>query len=441
MTKVYLKTYGCQMNEYDSSRMLDLLYDAHGITPTDDPQQAKILMLNTCSIREKAHEKVFSELGRWRALKLQDPAIIIGVTGCVGSQEGGAIQKRAPYVDFVLGPQTIHKLPEILTKLKTNRTPIVDVSFPKIEKFDNLPEPSVNGPSALVSIIEGCNKSCSYCIVPFTRGKEASRPLADVLQEITILSQKQVVEVTLLGQNVNAYRGAMAGGKIADLAMLIKEIAAIENIKRIRFTTSHPNQFADNLILAFKDVDKLANHLHLPVQSGSDRILHLMKRGYTTEIFKNKIERLRAIRPDITISTDIIVGFPGETEADFAATLDLVQEVGMDHSYCFIYSKRPGTAATDYPDDVSADTKKQRLHTLQNLLQEQVRKISQSMVGTTQHVLVTKLGQPMHGTACVGKTENNRNVFFPNNNLHIGQIVPVHISKAITHNLYGELQQ
>lgn len=438
MTKIFLKTYGCQMNEYDSSRMLDLLYQSHGIIPAATPEDADILILNTCSIREKAHEKVFSELGRWRILKQAKPALIIGVTGCVASQEGGAIQKRAPYVDFVLGPQTFHRLPEILDQLATARTHLVDVSFPEIEKFDHLPEPSSNGPSAYVSIIEGCNNYCSYCIVPYTRGREISRPVADVLAEVTALSQKAVKEITLLGQCVNAYQGQTTTGNTADLASLLTHIAEIDGVERIRFMTSHPKEFSDNLIQAFKTITKLANHIHLPVQSGSDRILTLMKRGYAIADFKNIIYKLREIRPDLTISTDFIVGFPGETKADFAATIDLVTSMDLDQSFCFIYSKRPGTEAASYPDDISFATKQRRLKELQIVIKEQTKSISQRMQGTTQKVLVTTNSKEQPG-AYFGKTENNRNVHFSAPTIPIGQIVTVYITKTRTNNLYGEL--
>jgi tRNA-2-methylthio-N6-dimethylallyladenosine synthase len=440
MTKIYLKTFGCQMNEYDSSRMRDLLHTTHGIVPVDTPEQATILMLNTCSIREKAQEKVFSELGRWRILKQKQPSIIIGVTGCVASQEGHAIQKRAPFVDFVLGPQTIHKLPEVINKIRDQRTHVVDVSFPEIEKFDHLPTPSVTGPSAYVAIMEGCNKFCSYCIVPYTRGKEISRPMLDILTEVTALSQQGVREVTLLGQNVNAYKGLTENGTIADLALLITKIAAIEPLKRIRFMTSHPVEFSDDLIQVFATTTKLANHLHLPVQSGSDRILKLMKRNHTIAEFKNKIQRLRTIRKDLAISSDFIVGFPGETEEDFAYTLSLIKELDLDQSFSFIYSKRPGTEAANYPDNVSSETKKLRLAALQNLIQEQTRKLSSKMLGTIQAILVTGKTEK-EPNLWFGKTENNRTVYFTAETMQIGDIVNVHITKAVTNNLYGELQQ
>jgi tRNA-N(6)-(isopentenyl)adenosine-37 thiotransferase enzyme MiaB len=357
MKSVYIQTHGCQMNEYDSSRMLDLLKASHGVEQVATPELADILLLNTCSIREKAQEKVFSELGRWRAFKEKRPEIVIAVGGCVASQEGNAIRERAPYVDLVFGPQTLHRLSSMLTQLKNNHKPVVDVSFPEIEKFDHLPAPKADGPTAYVSIMEGCSKYCSFCVVPYTRGEEVNRPFDDVIAEVAHLATQGVKEITLLGQNVNAYRGTMHNAETADLALLINYIAEIDGIERIRFTTSHPMEFSDALIQAYADVPKLANHLHLPVQSGSDQILNRMKRGYTALEFKSKIRRLRAVRPGITISSDFIVGFPGETEADFAATLDLVQAVGFDQSFSFIYSPRPGTPAANYPDDVSLEIK------------------------------------------------------------------------------------
>ena len=346
------------MNEYDSSRMLDLLKQTHGLTPVASPEEATVLMLNTCSIREKAEEKVFSELGRWRLLKKKKPDIIIGVTGCVASQKGESLQKRAPFVDFVLGPQTIHRLPEAINKVKKTSIPVVDTAFPEIEKFDHLPPPSVEGPSAYISIMEGCNNYCSYCIVPYTRGKEISRPVKDVIEEIKILVDQGVTEITLLGQNVNAYKGKAENLEIIDLATLITYIADLNEIKRIRFMTSHPVELSSHLIQTFKTTQKLANHLHLPIQSGSDRILKLMKRGYTVTELKEKIYKLREIRKDLSISSDFIIGFPEETEEDFLDTLKLVQDLNLDQSFSFIYSKRPGTEAANYPDNVSFKTKK-----------------------------------------------------------------------------------
>jgi tRNA-2-methylthio-N6-dimethylallyladenosine synthase len=438
MTKIYLKTFGCQMNEYDSSRMLDLLYKTQGIIPVDVPEQATILMLNTCSIREKAQEKVFSELGKWRILKQQQPELIIGVTGCVASQEGQAIQKRAPFVDFVLGPQTIHKLPEVINSIRAKRTHVVDISFPEIEKFDHLPPPKVTGPSAYVSIMEGCNKFCSYCIVPYTRGREISRPMKDVLTEVHFLSKQGVREITLLGQNVNAYKGLTEHGEIDDLTSLIIKIDSIEEIKRIRFMTSHPVEFSDRLIQVFEITDKLVNHIHLPVQSGSDRILKLMKRNHTIAEFKDKIQRLRTIRKDLAISSDFIVGFPGETEEDFADTLSLIKEIDLDQSFSFIYSKRPGTEAANYPDNVSLATKKNRLTILQNLIQEQTRSLSTRMIDTKQVVMVTDKSERKIDD-WFGKTENNRTACFTANNMQIGELVKVHITKVVNNTLYGKI--
>lgn len=438
MKRVYIKTHGCQMNEYDSSRMLDLLKASHEIESVDSPDTADILLLNTCSIREKAEEKVFSELGRWRELKKLRPELIIGVAGCVASQEGPAIRKRAPYVDLVFGPQTLHRLPTMLNDLNANHQPIVDVSFPEIEKFDHLPAPRAEGPTAFVSIMEGCSKYCSYCIVPFTRGEEINRPFDDVITEVAQLAAQGVKEVTLLGQNVNAYRGKMHDQQTADLALLITYIAEIDGIERIRFTTSHPMEFSESLIQAYANVPKLANHLHLPVQSGSDRILNLMKRGHTALEYKSKIRRLRTVRPDICISSDFIVGFPGETEADFAATMALIEAVGFDQSFSFIYSQRPGTPASDYPDDVSPEVKKQRLNILQTRLTQQGLAISQAMINTTQSVVVTGPSKKDADVMC-GRTENNRVVNFKATSNLIGQIVNVLITNVNANTLVGEL--
>ncbi|HET7204265.1 MAG TPA: tRNA (N6-isopentenyl adenosine(37)-C2)-methylthiotransferase MiaB, partial [Steroidobacteraceae bacterium] len=367
MPRVYLKTFGCQMNEYDSARMADVLRACGGYEPTEDPEQADLLLLNTCSVREKAQEKVFSQLGHWRALKVRHPHVIIGVGGCVASQEGEGITGRAPFVDLVFGPQTIHRLPEMLAELRRHGRPVVDVSFPEIEKFDRLPEPRAEGATAFVSIMEGCSKYCTFCVVPYTRGEEVSRPLAQVMDEVHALAAQGVREITLLGQNVNAYRGTTAGGGggHADLAALIYFVAAVPGIERIRFTTSHPVEFRDSLVEAYREVPKLANYLHLPVQSGSDRVLALMKRGHTVLEYKQKIRKLREVRPDISLSTDLIVGFPGETERDFEATMNLIAEVGFDQSFSFIYSRRPGTPAASLPDDVTYEEKQQRLAALQ----------------------------------------------------------------------------
>lgn len=438
MKSVYIQTQGCQMNEYDSSRMLDLLKASHGVEQVATPEMADILLLNTCSIREKAQEKVFSELGRWRAFKDKRPEIVIAVGGCVASQEGDAIRQRAPYVDLVFGPQTLHRLSSMLTQLQSNHKPVVDVSFPEIEKFDNLPAPTANGPTAYVSIMEGCSKYCSFCVVPYTRGEEVNRPFDDVIAEVVHLTTQGVKEITLLGQNVNAYRGVMHNGEVADLALLINYIAEIDGIDRIRFTTSHPMEFSDALIQAYADVPKLANHLHLPVQSGSDQILNRMKRGYTALEYKSKIRRLRAVRPDITISSDFIVGFPGETEADFAATLALVQDVGFDQSFSFIYSPRPGTPASNYPDDVSLEVKKQRLQLLQTRLSQQATAISQSMLHTKQKVLITGASK-RDANMLSGRTENNRVINLNGPTALIGKILDVLVTEVKVNTLVGEL--
>ncbi|MCU7946100.1 MAG: tRNA (N6-isopentenyl adenosine(37)-C2)-methylthiotransferase MiaB, partial [Candidatus Thiodiazotropha sp. (ex Cardiolucina cf. quadrata)] len=388
--KLYIKTFGCQMNEYDSSRMADGLRVAEGLEMTTIAEEADVLLLNTCSIREKAQEKVFSQLGRWRPWKEKNPALIIGVGGCVASQEGEAIRQRAPYVDLVFGPQTLHRLPEMIRQARRDHLPVVDVTFPEIEKFDRLPEPRAEGPTAYLSIMEGCSKYCTYCVVPFTRGEEISRPFDDVIAEAAGLATQGVRELNLLGQNVNAYRGVMDDGESADLALLIEYVAAIEGIERIRFTTSHPMEFSDRLIEVYAQVPELVSFLHLPVQSGSDRVLAMMKRGHIAIEYKAKIRRLREIRPDITISSDFIVGFPGETEEDFAATLQLIEEIGFDNSYSFIYSRRPGTPAADLLDDVPLSVKQQRLERLQQLINTQAQRISRQMVGTTQRILVER---------------------------------------------------
>jgi tRNA-2-methylthio-N6-dimethylallyladenosine synthase len=426
------------MNEYDSSRMLDQLKASHGLTRVESPEEADLLLMNTCSIREKAQEKVFSELGRWRAHKEKRPEVVIAVGGCVASQEGTAIRQRAPYVDLVFGPQTLHRLSDMLHKLKSDNKPLVDVSFPEIEKFDSLPEPKAEGPTAYVSIMEGCSKYCSFCVVPYTRGEEVNRPFDDVIHEVAQLAAQGVKEVTLLGQNVNAYRGKMHDGEIADLARLLHYIAEIDGIERIRFTTSHPMEFSDALIQAYADIPKLANHLHLPVQSGSDQILNRMKRGYTALEYKSKIRRLRAVRPDIAISSDFIVGFPGESEADFAATLALVQDVGFDQSFSFVYSPRPGTPAADYTDDVSLEVKKQRLQLLQTRLTQQGTAISQSMLNTTQQVLITGESK-RDGNMLSGRTENNRVINLSGPAMLIGQIVNVIVTEVKANTLVGEL--
>ena len=437
--KLYIKTFGCQMNEYDSAKMADVLRDSHGLELTDEPAEADVLLLNTCSVREKAQEKVFSQLGRWKDWKVANPDLIIGVGGCVASQEGASITRRAPYVDLIFGPQTLHRLPVMLEEARTQATAVVDVSFPTIEKFDNLPPPRVEGASALVSIMEGCSKYCSFCVVPYTRGEEISRPLDDVVAEVVRLARQGVSEITLLGQNVNGYRGATHDGMLADLATLIHYVAAIDEIERIRYTTSHPLEFNDRLIEAYADVPKLANFLHLPVQSGSDRILALMKRGYTSLEYKQKIRRLREVRPDICISTDIIVGFPGESDSDFEATMDLVTEVGFDQSYSFIYSARPGTPAASFPDDQTRDEKLVRLNRLQETINIQARAISASMVGTVQRVLVERLSLK-NAREMAGKTENNRWVNFQADPNVMGQFANVLVTDALPNSLRGRLQ-
>ncbi len=436
--KLYVKTFGCQMNEYDSAKMADLLGATHGFEPVSEPEQADLLLLNTCSIREKAQEKVFSLLGQWRELKERRPGVVIGVGGCVASQEGEQLRRRAPCVDLVFGPQTLHRLPRMLEELEGGRQGVIDVSFPEIEKFDRLPEPRAEGPSAYVSIMEGCSKYCSYCVVPYTRGEEVSRPFDDVLSEVAQLARQGVREVNLLGQNVNAYRGAMHDGEQADLALLISYVAAIDGIERIRYTTSHPLEMSDSLIQVYAEVPQLVSHLHLPVQSGSDRILAMMKRGHSVLEYKRIIRRLREVRPDISISSDFIVGFPGETEADFAATMKLIDQVGFDHSFSFIYSARPGTPAATLPDEVPLEEKKRRLATLQERIAEQAGGISRAMVGTVQRVLVEGLSR-RDPRQLAGRTENNRVVNFDGDPALIGQFAEVKITEALPNSLRGEL--
>jgi tRNA-2-methylthio-N6-dimethylallyladenosine synthase len=434
--KLYIETLGCQMNEYDSAKMRDVLNASHGFELTDDPEQADVLLMNTCSVREKAQEKVFSELGRWRPLKQNRPGVVIGVGGCVASQEGEALQKRAPFVDLVFGPQTLHRLPQLLEQVRSSQAPAIDVSFPEIEKFDALPEPRAEGPKAFVSIMEGCSKYCTFCVVPYTRGEEISRPLEDVLVELVALAEQGVREVVLLGQNVNAYRGQMDDGGIADFALLLHYVAAIDGIDRIRYTTSHPVEFSDSLIEAYGEIPKLVSHLHLPVQSGSNRILAQMKRGHTREDYIAKIERLRNVRPDISLSSDFIVGYPGETDADFDATMDLIETLGFDHSYSFIYSPRPGTPAADLADDVSAAEKKARLARLQQRINAMAADISRSMVNSVQRVLVEGASK-RDGRELCGRTDNNRVVNFPGDPRLIGQFVDVHITEAMPNSLRG----
>ncbi len=434
MQKLYIKTYGCQMNEYDSSKMADVLRSDSTVELTKIPEEADILLLNTCSVREKAEEKVYSELGRWRKLKHKKPHVVIGVGGCVASQEGKEIIKRAPYVDVIFGPQTLHRLPQLIKDSRAKKATVLDISFPEIEKFDHLPEASVTGPSALVSIMEGCSKYCSFCVVPYTRGEEISRPFDDVIAEVSELAASGVREITLLGQNVNDYQGQMHDGSIADLALLIHFIAAIDEVKRIRFTTSHPLAFGDSLINAFAEEPKLANQLHLPVQSGSDKILAAMKRNYTALEFKSKIRKLRKARPDISLSSDFIIGFPGESDEDFQATMKLVKDIGFDNSFSFIYSKRPGTPAAQLPDSVSLETKKQRLSELQACIKQNAKKISQSMVGTEQIILITGLSKK-DPKQVSGRTENSRVVNFSANPRLVGQMVKVVITEALPNSL------
>jgi tRNA-2-methylthio-N6-dimethylallyladenosine synthase len=436
MPFLHIRTHGCQMNEYDSTKMVDVLRESGGYQLTDDPAQADVLLLNTCSIREKAQEKVFSQLGHWRLLKQEKPELIIGVGGCVASQEGEGITSRAPFVDLVFGPQTLHRLPDMIRELKTTGRSVVDISFPEIEKFDHLPQPRAEGATAFVSIMEGCSKYCSFCVVPYTRGEEVSRPFEPVMEEIRQLATQGVREVNLLGQNVNGYRGPMEDGTLCDLATLIYCVAEVDGIERIRFTTSHPLEFNDALIEAYRDVPKLANYLHLPVQSGSDRVLSAMKRGYTSLEFKQKIRKLRAVRPDISVSSDFIVGFPGETERDFEATMNLIADVNFDQSFSFIYSRRPGTPAASLPDDVTHEQKQQRLEILQERLNSQAKAISEQMVGTVQRVLVERPSK-REGGQLAGRTENMRWVNFDGPEALIGQFTDVLVTEALRNSLRG----
>jgi tRNA-2-methylthio-N6-dimethylallyladenosine synthase len=436
--KLFIKTMGCQMNVYDSEKMADVLKESHGYELTETAEEADLLLVNTCSIREKAEEKVFSQLGRWQSLKKKKPELMIGVGGCVASQEGAGIGKRAPYVDLIFGPQTLHRLPSMLEDAKKKQKTIVDISFPQIEKFDCLPEPRAEGPSAFVSIMEGCSKYCTYCVVPYTRGEEISRPLDDVIAEIYLLAKQGVREVNLLGQNVNSYQGLMHNGQIADLATLIYYVAAVDGIDRIRFTTSHPVEFNDSLIQAYADNPELANYLHLPVQSGADRILALMKRGHTAIEYKQKIRKLRKVRPDISISSDFIVGFPGETEEDFSKTMKLITDVGFDQSFSFIYSRRPGTPASNLKDGIDLEIKKERLRILQAQIISQASFISKSMVGSRQKVLVERHSKK-NLSELSGRTENMRWVNFIANKSCIGQFVDVLITEALPNSLRGRL--
>ncbi|MFO6490978.1 tRNA (N6-isopentenyl adenosine(37)-C2)-methylthiotransferase MiaB [Hafnia alvei] len=436
--KLHIKTWGCQMNEYDSSKMADLLGSTHGFELTENAEEADVLLLNTCSIREKAQEKVFHQLGRWKLLKEANPNIIIGVGGCVASQEGKLLRQRAHYVDIVFGPQTLHRLPEMINKVRGSKSPIVDVSFPEIEKFDRLPEPRADGPSAFVSIMEGCNKYCTYCVVPYTRGEEVSRPCDDVLFEIAQLAAQGVREVNLLGQNVNAYRGPSFDGDICTFAELLRLVAAIDGIDRIRFTTSHPIEFTDDIIAVYEDTPELVSFLHLPVQSGSDRVLNMMKRTHTVLEYKSIIRKLRKARPDILISSDFIVGFPGETQEDFEQTMKLIAEINFDVSYSFVFSPRPGTPAADMIDDVSEEEKKQRLYILQDRINQQAQSYSRKMVGTVQRILVEGVSRK-NVMEISGRTENNRVVNFEGSPELVGTFVDVEITEVRTNSLRGVL--
>ena len=436
--KLFIQTHGCQMNEYDSSRMADLLEESHQLVPTDNAEDADVLLLNTCSIREKAQEKVFHQLGRWRKLKETKPGLMIGVGGCVASQEGEAIAQRAPFVDLIFGPQTLHRLPEMMDAKKPLGPVVVDVSFPEIEKFDRLPEPSVDGPSAFVSVMEGCSKYCTFCVVPYTRGEEVSRPFDDVLVEVAQLAAKGVREINLLGQNVNGYRGLNHLGEIIDFAELITYVAAIEGIDRIRYTTSHPLEFSDALIDIYAEVPALVDHLHLPVQSGSDRVLAAMKRNHTVLEYKSKIRRLRKIRPNISMSSDFIVGFPGEGDREFEETMNLIRDVNYDLSFSFIYSARPGTPAADLPDTTPMEVKKQRLAILQDRINQQAQSISRGMVGSRQRLLITGPSRK-DPSEIQGRTENNRVVNLKGDTALTGQFVDAMIGQALPNSLRGEL--
>ncbi len=437
--KLYIKTHGCQMNEYDSEKMADLLAATHGLERTENAEEADVILVNTCSIREKAQEKVFSQLGRWKQLKKDRPQLVIGVGGCVASQEGEALVKRAPIVDIVFGPQTLHRLPAMLDEVRAHAgTHAVDVSFPEIEKFDHLPAPGAHGPTAFVSVMEGCSKYCTFCVVPYTRGEEVSRPFDDVIAECAALAGQGVREINLLGQNVNAYRGPMHDGTTADLALLIHYVAAIDGIDRIRFTTSHPVEFSPALIEAFGEVPELADYLHLPVQSGSDRVLSMMKRGHTILEYKQKIRQLREKRPGISLSSDFIVGFPGETERDFEDTMKLIRDLDFDQSFSFIYSARPGTPAASLPDDLPLEVKKERLARLQEQVNAQAARISRGMVGSTQRILVEGTSKK-DARQLSGRTENNRVVNFDGHPRLVGHFVDVTITEALSHSLRGRV--
>jgi len=440
MPKAFILTHGCQMNEYDSKRLRDLLVHDCGYQFTDEEQNADLLLLNTCSIREKAQEKVFSQLGRWRKIKAKRPGTVIAVGGCVASQEGDFLHQRAPYVDLVFGPQTLHRVPEMLKQKTEQKAPVVDISFPEIEKFDRLSQPKADGVKAFVSIMEGCSKYCTFCVVPYTRGEEVSRPADDVISEVHSLAQQGVREINLLGQNVNAYRGETHDNEIIDLAMLIQYVAAIEGVERIRYTTSHPNEFSDSLIQVYAEEPKLVSHLHLPVQSGSDRILMQMKRNHTVLEYKHKLKKLREIRPDISLSSDFIIGFPGETDEDFEQTMKLIEEIGFDTSYSFIYSARPGTPAAYMEDNVALEVKKERLKRLQNTIVKSAAEISTKMVGTMQKVLVE--GPSRKDPKMIsGRTENNRVVNFMGDNSMVGKLINVRITEALPNSLKGRVEQ
>ncbi|AMQ92200.1 (dimethylallyl)adenosine tRNA methylthiotransferase [Aggregatibacter actinomycetemcomitans] len=436
--KLHIKTWGCQMNEYDSSKMADLLHSTHGLELTEVPEEADVLLLNTCSIREKAQEKVFHQLGRWKELKKSNPNLLIGVGGCVASQEGEHIRTRAPYVDIIFGPQTMHRLPEMINQIRGGKSAVVDISFPEIEKFDRLPEPRAEGPTAFVSIMEGCNKYCTYCVVPYTRGEEVSRPVDDILFEIAQLAEQGVREVNLLGQNVNAYRGPTFDGDICTFAELLRLVAAIDGIDRLRFTTSHPIEFTDDIIDVYRDTPELVSFLHLPVQSGSDHVLNMMKRGHTAIEYKSIIRKLKAVRPHIQVSSDFIVGFPGETNEDFEQTMNLIAQVNFDMSFSFIYSARPGTPAADYPDDVSEEEKKQRLYLLQQRINNQAAQFSRAMLGSEQRVLVEGPSKK-DIMELTGRTETNRIVNFQGTPDMIGKFVDIKITDVFTNSLRGEV--